>query len=160
MERRRNFTRLTAMAVWGLALILGTACSSSKAASSSAINKDSKNVALKGHDPVAYFSEGKPVKGQSQYQHEWMGAKWFFSSAENRDAFAANPEKYAPQYGGYCAYGVSEGHKAPIDPAAWSIVDGKLYLNYSLDVRKSWQKDIPGRIAKANEHWPKIANKP
>ena len=93
------------------------------------------NVAISGTDPVAYFTEGKAVEGRSEFSHEWDGANWHFKSAENRDAFAKSPETYAPQFGGYCAWAVSQGYTATIDPAAWSIVDEKLYLNYSKDVR-------------------------
>ena len=85
-----------------------------------------------------------------------MGATWRFSTEANRDAFAANPEKYAPQYGGYCAYAVSEGYTASTTPEAWKIVDGKLYLNYSKDVQKIWEQDIPGRIANGDKNWPKV----
>ena len=85
-------------------------------------------TAIKGYDPVAYFKQSAAVKGSPQFTTQWMGATWQFSSAENRDLFAANPEQYAPQYGGYCAYAVSEGHTASIDPEAWKIVDGKLYV--------------------------------
>ncbi len=113
-------------------------------------------VAVKGYDPVAYFTEGKPVKGNGKYEYEWMGAKWRFSSAENRDLFTKNPEKYAPQYGGYCAYAVSQGVTADIDPTAWKIVDGKLYLNLSHSVARIWKKDIPGYIALADKNWPKL----
>ncbi len=96
-----------------------------------AVNKDGKSVAIKGYDAVAYFRQGAPVKGSPAFKQQWMGATWLFSSAEIRDLFAADPDKYAPRYGGYCAYAVSEGHTASIDPEAWKIVDGKLYLNYS-----------------------------
>jgi YHS domain-containing protein len=113
-------------------------------------------VAIEGTDPVAYFEEGKPVEGSSEFEHEWLGATWRFASAENRDAFAADPEKYAPQYGGYCAWAVSQGYTAKIDPAAWKIVDGKLYLNYSPEVQTEWSGDIPGNITKADGNWPKI----
>ena len=122
-----------------------------------AINQNPAGVALKGYDPVAYFTLGKPVKGERKFQHKWMGATWWFSSAANRDLFVANPEKYSPQYGGYCAYGVSEGHKASVDPKAWTIVDGKLYLNYDSGVQETWRKDTPGHISKADKNWPRIA---
>jgi len=112
--------------------------------------------AIRGHDPVAYFAEGRPVKGRPEFSHRWRDATWYFATAANRDAFSAAPEKYAPQYGGYCAYGVANGYAVAIDPAAWSIVDGKLYLNYSLSVRESWKKDIPGYIRKADAHWPQV----
>jgi YHS domain-containing protein len=122
-----------------------------------AINQNPAGIAIKGYDPVAYFTESKPVKGERQFQHKWMGAKWQFSSAANRDLFAADPKKYVPQYGGYCAYGVSEGHKAPIDPKAWTIIDERLYLNYDSGVQETWRKDTPGNISKADRNWPKIA---
>ncbi|MBC8010557.1 MAG: YHS domain-containing protein [Burkholderiales bacterium] len=116
-------------------------------------------LAIKGQDPVAYFVESKPVKGSADFTHDWNGAQWRFASAANRDAFAAAPEKYAPQFGGYCAWAVSQGYTAGIDPDAWKIVDGKLYLNYDLKVQKTWEKDIPGNIAKAEKSWPEILKK-
>jgi YHS domain-containing protein len=112
--------------------------------------------AIKGYDPVAYFTDGKPVEGKQEFAYEWKGAKWFFANAEHRDQFKASPEKYAPQYGGYCAYAVANGKTADIDPKAWKIVNGKLYLNYDLDVQKKWQTDIPGYIDKANKNWPGV----
>ena len=116
-------------------------------------------VAIKGTDPVAYFQESKPVSGSDSFTYEWKNATWKFASAENRDLFASNPEKYAPKYGGYCAWAVSQGSTAPIDPSAWKIVDGKLYLNYDKRVQKTWEKDIPGNIAKADRNWPGVLNK-
>ena len=112
--------------------------------------------AIRGYDPVAYFTEGRPVRGDRAHRFEWMGASWSFASAENRESFEANPEKYAPRYGGYCAWAVSQGYTASIDPNAWRIVDGALYLNYSLGVRERWMKDIPGNIAKADVNWPRL----
>lgn len=114
------------------------------------------NGAIRGYDPVAYFSQAKPVKGSNQYALEWNGASWHFTSAENRDRFQADPKKYAPQYGGYCSYAVANGYTASTDPQAWSIVNGKLYLNYSLGVRESWRQDIPGYISQANNNWPGV----
>lgn len=119
---------------------------------------ETRHGAVRGYDPVAYFTEGKPVKGSKQYSTEWNGAKWYFTSAGNRDRFRADPKKYAPQYGGYCAYAVANGYTASTDPNAWSIVDGKLYLNYSLGVREQWKEDIPGHIARANKNWPGVLN--
>jgi YHS domain-containing protein len=113
-------------------------------------------VAIDGYDPVAYFTQGKPVEGTSDFEYDWMGATWRFASAANRDQFAADPQKYAPQYGGYCAYAVSQGTTADIDPEAWHIEDGRLYLNLNKKVQSIWLKDIPGYIAKANANWPKI----
>jgi len=113
-------------------------------------------IAIKSYDPVAYFTEGKPVKGDSKHSHEWMGAKWQFSSDDHKQKFIANPEKYAPRYGGYCAYAVSQGITADIDPDAWKIVDGRLYLNLSPGVASIWNKDIPRYIAEADKNWPKL----
>ncbi|GAL13518.1 hypothetical protein JCM19233_4523 [Vibrio astriarenae] len=110
--------------------------------------------AIKGYDPVAYFTEGKAVEGDSDFQYEWNGADWYFSSQENLERFAGNPERYAPQYGGYCAWAVSKGYTAKIDPHAWSVVDGKLYLNYNKSVQSTWQQDIAGNIAKGDANWP------
>ncbi len=112
--------------------------------------------AIRSYDPVAYFDRKGPVKGSKQLSHLWRGTTWYFASAENREKFAADPERYAPQYGGYCAYAVAQGYTADIDPAAWSIVDGKLFLNYSLGVRERWNKDIPGHIRKADANWPAV----
>jgi YHS domain-containing protein len=114
------------------------------------------SVAIEGTDPVAYFVEGKPVEGSSEFEHEWMGATWRFASAANRDLFAADPEKYAPQYGGYCAWAVSQGYTAKIDPEAWTIVGDRLYLNYSKEVRTQWSEDVPGNITKGDANWPKL----
>jgi hypothetical protein len=118
------------------------------------VNKDRRGLALHGYDTVAYFKQGEPVKGSADITHEWNGATWRFSSESNRDDFAADPERFAPQYGGYCAKAVSENDTADIDPKAWRIVDGKLYLNYSLRVQRIWEKDISGRIARADANWP------
>jgi YHS domain-containing protein len=115
-----------------------------------------RSGAIRGFDPVAYFADSRPVKGSDQFTHRWKGATWRFASAENRDRFAAAPEKYAPQYGGYCAYGVAQNYAVSIDPQAWSIVEGKLYLNYSRGVRDTWNKDIPGYIGKADANWPAV----
>jgi len=115
-------------------------------------------VAVGGYDPVAYFTQNKPVKGSADITTEYMGATWHFASADNRDAFVADPKRYAPQYGGYCAYAVSSGYTAKGDPQAWSVVDGKLYLNYSKGIRSRWEQDIPGHISKADGNWPAVLN--
>ena len=114
-------------------------------------------VALRGYDPVAYFSEGKPVKGSPAHRFEYKGSTFNFSSQANRDRFAAEPAKFAPQYGGFCAFGLSSGYKAAIDPAAFTIVGDKLYLNYNGDVQKKWRSDIPGHVAKADKNWPTVS---
>ena len=113
-------------------------------------------VAIEGTDPVAYFTEGRAVAGSKQLTIEWNGAKWRFASAANLALFKANPERYAPQYGGYCAWAVSLGSTASIVPEAWKIVDDKLYLNYSKGVQETWAQDIPGNIAKGDANWPGI----
>lgn len=112
--------------------------------------------AIKGYDPVAYFSEAKPVKGSSDHSYDWNGATWYFSSNANLNMFIQDPQKFAPQYGGYCAWAVSEGYTASIDPEAWYIHDDKLYLNYSQSVQRTWQKDVSGNINKADTNWPKL----
>ena len=116
-------------------------------------------VAIDGWDPVAYFTDSKPVEGDKAYSFDWNGATWRFASAAHRDLFAQAPEKYAPQYGGYCAWAVAEGGTASGDPRYWKIVDGKLYLNYDADVQKKWEKDIPGNIGRANRNWPSVLGK-
>ncbi|HWQ33282.1 MAG TPA: YHS domain-containing (seleno)protein [Blastocatellia bacterium] len=118
------------------------------------VNRNLFGTAVKGYDVVAYFTDGKAVKGSSEFRHDWMGAKWYFVSAARRDEFAKSPEKYAPQYGGYCAWAVSNNYTADIDPEAWKIVNGKLYLNYNRDVQKMWEKDQSERIKKADANWP------
>ena len=120
------------------------------------VNKDGGGVAINGYDAVAYFKQSRPVKGSSSFTHQWMNATWLFANAEDRDDFARDPAKYAPQYGGYCAYGVSQNHTSPIDPEAWTIIDGKLYLNYSKGVKKTWSQQIPKYVEDANHNWPAL----
>jgi len=115
-------------------------------------------IAIDGTDVVAYFTDGTPVAGASDITHDWNGATWRFATAANRDAFVANPAAYAPQYGGYCAYAVSEGYTASTVPEAWKIVDGKLYLNFSRRIQRRWERDIPGRIASGDANWPRVLN--
>ena len=115
--------------------------------------------AIRGYDPVAYFTEGKPANGDDKLVYKWNNADWYFSSQTNLDLFKANPEKYAPQYGGYCAFGLSNGYKAPTDADAWTIENGKLYLNYNLQVREDWNKERKQRIEKADANWPHVKDK-
>ncbi len=117
------------------------------------------SLAIDGYDAIAYFSEQKPVKGDKAFTHTYMGATWLFSSAANREKFVAAPEKYAPQYGGYCAWAVAQGNTASGDPQRWKIVAGKLYLNYDLDIQKKWEADIAGFIAKGDKNWPTVLGK-
>lgn len=109
--------------------------------------------AIRGYDPVAYHVEGKPVPGKPDITFVWQDAEWHFANTANRDTFAANPEKYAPRYGGFCAFGTSRGYKVSTQPEAFTIVDGALYLNYNRDVQKTWDKDRPGYIEKADANW-------
>lgn len=113
-------------------------------------------IAIDGTDAVAYFTEGAPIAGDEAITFDYMGATWRFASEENRDMFAADPAAYAPQYGGYCAFAVSKGATAPTAPDAWTIVDDKLYLNFSTSVRERWRQDIPGNIAAADANWPGV----
>lgn len=115
-------------------------------------------MAIRGYDPVAYFTMSKPVKGDASLSSEYNGANWAFSSAENKALFDADPAKYAPKYGGYCAYAVSKGATAPTDPDAWTIHNGALYLNYSVNVRSIWSEDKDGNISKADKNWPGVLN--
>ncbi|MDP4150240.1 MAG: YHS domain-containing (seleno)protein [Bacteroidota bacterium] len=115
--------------------------------------------AIKGYDPVAFFTQSKPVKGADSLSYSWNGATWLFSSRQNLQRFKADPAKYAPQYGGYCAYGTSQGHKAPTEVDTWTIVNNKLYLNYSQKVKAEWTKDEAGYIQKADKQWPQIKDK-
>lgn len=116
------------------------------------------DAAIQGYDPVAYFKESQPVKGKAALSYNWKQATWHFASQQNLDDFKSNPEKYAPQFGGYCAYGMAEGHKAPTSPDAWTILDAKLYLNYNQGVKELWDKDQRGNIEKAIKNWPTVKN--
>ena len=117
------------------------------------------NTAIKGYDPVAYFSESKAVKGNSAFKYKWMDATWRFHNQQNRDLFAANPEKYAPQYGGYCAYAVSQNDTAGIDPNQFTIINDKLYLNYNQSINEQWTKDRNQYIIDADKNWPRLLDK-
>lgn len=117
-------------------------------------------AAIDGYDPVAYFKENKPVKGSNAFTVTHEGSTFRFASAANRDAFVADPKKYAPQYGGFCAYAVASGYKAKIEPDAFTIVDGKLYLNYDQSIQRRWRRDIPGYIKKGDRNWPEVSKKP
>lgn len=118
------------------------------------VNTDRKGLALHGYDPVTYFESDKPAMGSERFSYGYKGATWRFVSAENRRKFAQDREMYMPQFGGYCAKAVSENNTADVDPLAYKIVDGKLYLNYDAKIQKVWEQDIPGRIANAEKFWP------
>ena len=120
------------------------------------VNTDELGVAIHGFDSVAYFTDGRPVPGDPAYRHLWEGAVWWFASADHRDAFARDPERYAPRYGGYCAYAVALGGTADIDPTAWAIVDDRLYLNLSPGIARRWETDRDEYIESADRNWPDL----
>jgi YHS domain-containing protein len=117
-------------------------------------------VALAGHDPVAYFTETRPVPGQAEITAAHDGVTYRFASAGNRDAFLAEPARYLPQYGGWCAYGMARGYKAVVDPAAFTVAGGKLYLNYNAAIAAQWQRNRAHEIRRADAHWPTVLHSP
>jgi hypothetical protein len=160
MKSFRSILTMTLMAFLGAGAvrsILGPMPSS--AASAVIFTGLVKGVAVGGYDPVAYFTEGKPIQGKPEITLEHQGATWRFASVANKEAFAANAVKYAPQYGGYCAYAAAMGYTAKGDPTAWSIVGDKLYLNYNAETKATWEKDIAGYISKADANWPAVLTK-
>ena len=120
------------------------------------VNTNANGVAIKGYDPVAYFVSAKAQKGQAAFEHIHKGNKWHFANQQNKQAFIANPSAYLPQYGGFCAFAASKNSIAPVDPKAWTIRDGKLYLNYSISVREIWTPDIEENIKIADQNWPEL----
>ena len=131
----------------------------STASAKALVNVDRSGVAIKGYDPVAYFTDKKAVKGNAQLQSNVGGVIYYFASAENKAAFDADAAKYQPQFGGFCAWAVSRGYTAPIDPNAFQIVNGRLLLQYSLKVRTDFSADTEGNLKKANANWPSIVEK-
>lgn len=124
-----------------------------------AVNRGPADLAIRGYDPVAYVVAGSPTKGNPKFEYRWQGAVWQFASAANRARFIKDPERYAPQFGGYCAWAISRGYTADSDPESWRIVDGKLYLIYSKAVQRRWEQDVEGNIAKARANWPSVLDK-
>ena len=147
------FQRRTILGLLTLLPVLGLARSAS-AATPEVFSQN--GLAVSGTDPVAYFLQGAAVPGHLDFALMWHGATWAFASAENMEAFEMNPDAYAPQFGGYCAYALAQGALAPSVPEAWTIYEGRLYLNNSLSVRDQWAADIPGYLALAAGHWPGI----
>jgi YHS domain-containing protein len=117
------------------------------------------DLAVGGYDAVAYFKDGKPVEGSKSFEMKHKGATWRFANAANLAAFKADPAKYAPQYGGHCAWAAANGYTAKGDPKYWKVVGDKLYLNYNADIQGKWEKDVPGFIAKGDANWPGILAK-
>jgi YHS domain-containing protein len=138
----------------GLVVLAGLLIAGAAAHAGSVVYGASNGPALQGFDPVAYFTEGAPKEGDARFAHQWNGATWRFASAENRDRFQAEPERFAPQYGGYCAFAMSGGSFSPGDANRWRIVDGKLYLNANRFAQTLWESNIPRRVSDADGHWP------
>jgi hypothetical protein len=130
---------------------------SSLAADSAVFSTDAG--AIRGYDAVAYFTQGRAVRGDPDISHSWNGAVWHFSSDENRADFASAPERYAPAYGGYCAYAVANGYTATTDPEAWSIVDGRLFLNFSQGIKRRWEGNTRGHISSGDANWPAVLSR-
>ena len=154
MINRRKL--LAAAALMGGAVLVSVVPNLAIAGKAKIFTGKTPGVAINGYDPVGYFSQSKAVKGSSKFSSKWNGTTWHFSSAANRDKFAASPAKFAPQYGGYCAYSVSHGGAAKTEPEAWTIVDNKLYLNYSNFVRGQWRAKTAFHIKRANKNWPDV----
>jgi len=148
MSRTRTGTLLAAM-------FLAMLCLSATASAEDAVNQ-SDGLAIHGYDPVAYFTEGRALEGAAEFETQWQDATWRFASQANLDLFVADPEAYAPQYGGYCAYAMAKGYLADIDPEAWTVYQDKLYLNYSKSVREQWNADRDRFIQQADANWPGI----
>ena len=153
---RRFFLGISAVAALAPAMIALRAVPARAASKPKVFTGLIDGVGAGGYDVVAYFTQGAAVPGDAAITAQHDGATWRFTSAENRDTFLADPAKYAPQYGGYCAYAASKGATASGDPQAWTVHEGKLYLNYSTQVRSIWSGDKPGNIAKADANWPRI----
>jgi YHS domain-containing protein len=158
-DRMRSYRFIACLSIILLAIAPLPRVSGAEAVPVDPVNKRD-GIALKGYDPVAYFTSGRPTEGSAQYSMEWKGGIYRFSSPENLAAFRENPEKYAPQYGGYCAYAMSLDRIADIDPTKWAIIDGRLYLNNGFIAQSLWSFDKPGNIRKADDNWsryPKLA---
>lgn len=150
-----GFSRIS-LAVAMLAFLSLPFPTSGLAHAGSVIQIGRDDVAIKGYDPVAYFTEGRAVKGSREFRYEWLDATWNFASAKHREFFVADPIKYAPQYGGYCSRSTTVGRVSSADPEIWRIVDGKLYLFYTERTLSRWERDIPGQIADADANWPRV----
>jgi hypothetical protein len=149
------FTVITRRAALAAVVVFGSLL----VVSAQKVNTSFTGLAIDGYDPVAYFTDNRPVKGSSDFTFEFEGAKYRFASAANRDTFVKDPSKFAPQYGAFCAYAVSRGYTADTDPFAWKIVDGRLYLNYNAGAQKKWEEDVAGNIRKGDANWPALSRK-
>ena len=149
------------MTVFTKFVIAGLALATSIAAAVPAFAQDvtHSTPGLSGYDPVAYFTEGKPMRGSGYHVAVQDGVTYAFASAEHKKLFIANPQQYLPAYGGYCAYGVAAGKKFVADPEVWKVLDGKLYLNLDKNIQGKWEKDIPGYIKKGDTNWMTMKDK-
>jgi YHS domain-containing protein len=157
MDRRRL---IFAAALIGAVIGAGGLWTAKSPALAQDVNADRDGLAIYGYDPVAYFTRAKATPGAASLTATHEGATYRFASEEHRRLFLADPAKYVPVYGGFCAYGVSQGYKVKIDPEAFRIVDGRVYLNYDKSIGEKWAKDIPGYIRAANRNWPDLIGKP
>ena len=148
MNRRRQTVLVTAITTVALAVAV---------AAQTPVNSDARGVAIDGYDPVAYFAVGEAQRGRADHTVEWNEATWYFTSAANAALFRSNPEHYAPQFGGYCAWAAAQGYVAGVDPQAWTVHNGRLYLNFSAGVRRRFVRDLDGNIAAAERNWPGLA---
>ncbi len=158
IERRRETAFAVLIVVLGLFLAIAGSAAAGTDSPVPAVNAD-QGVGLKGYDPVAYFINGAPTKGSDQYRLAWKGVTYRFASAENLEKFRADPDKYLPQYGGYCAYAMSLDRIADIDPSRWAIVNGRLYLNNGFVAEKLWSINKNGNIVSADRNWPQYPKK-
>lgn len=146
---------------WSLrSLALAALLATSATVAGERINKDAEDLAILGYDTVAYFTDGQPVKGSPEFEHVWQDARWRFASAEHKTLFVGDPDRYAPQFGGFCTGGMSLGRLSPIDPGAWVIVDGRLYLHYDKEGRDETAADPEAHIATAAERWEALGKTP
>ena len=156
----KNPTRSKTLAVRALQCLAGAAFllagATSHAAKDEIYTALFSNVGASGYDVVSYFTEGMPVKGSKKFSTEYRGAKWHFSSEAHLAQFTENPDRYVPQYGGYCAWAVSNGDTASSDPLQWSIVNDKLYLNYDAEIQDRWKADRDNHISRADQNWPAV----
>lgn len=134
-----------------------TVAIATNAAAQTPINAPADNVAIRGYDPVAYFQDGAAREGSADFRYTWNDVTWHFASTENLESFRADPERYAPQFGGYCAWAASQGYVADVDPNAWTVHEGRLYLNFSSGVRRRFMRGIEGNIRAAERNWPALA---
>lgn len=154
MRLFRTMRRALSASVLFVALSVAAGLPGVALADNPAMVVDDQGRAVEGYDTVAYFTEGKAMQGDPAFTHEWQGATWLFVSAEHRDMFAADPERYAPQFGGYCAYAISTNHAIKGRADIWSIHEGKLYLNLGPGAQKKWENGLSNNVARAVNNWP------